>query len=236
MDAFKVTATQTASAEAGMAMVLKVVTGASGAIGATALATGATPNTAITPQATGSWVYGCLLESTTTALTAEAVNSPFEQAVTGAGLGFYQFRTISTTTASTPVTMGATGTTHGLHIVLCEILSAGTLAEDASSPAVSGFVNATSATTAAFTPPWSSLLVLMVNTNGNATVSAISVTDTSGLSLNWVQQVSEEPAGGGGYSGVWTAQLPLPVPSAALAARIAVSPFAAGIPGAAHSR
>ena len=202
-----VTATQGGAATAGMAVVLKVVTGAALAQpGAVASVLSATPSDTLTPQASGSWVYGAILEAGTAALS-ELADTTFEQSVTGNGLGYYALRSASATTGGTPATYGASGTVHGISTVLCEILAAGTLAEDASSPAVSGFVNSEEFTTAAFTPPAGSLLVLMTSANGDTGTTTMSVTDTLGLGLTWTEQAKANGSSSG-YSGVWTAQIP----------------------------
>lgn len=205
--AFTVTVTETGSGSNGLAIALKVVTGASATQpGAVASAANATPNLSITPNNNNSLVYGSILGLTGT-YTANGSTASLQN-VAGAGLEFLQCRSTSTTTAGTPQTIGYTVTSgSSISICLCEIIASGTLAEDASSPAVSGFVGSNTTTTASFSPPGGSLLVLMVATNGGGGTAAVAISDTSGLGLSWAQQVSQAGAGNG-YSGIWTAQVP----------------------------
>jgi hypothetical protein len=205
--AFTVKAQQGGNTANGIAVVLKVVTGASASQPGTT-GNAAAFNISINPLATGSWIYGALLGGAT-GLSGES-GTTFQQSVASSGLRYCQFRTTATTTASTPITVGSTTGT-ALGIAATEILHQGTLAEDASAPAVSGFVNATSFTSAAFTPPFSSLLVLMASSNGAAGTTTMAVTDTSGYGLTWVEQAKAN-GGSAGYSGVWTAQMP-PAPA-----------------------
>lgn len=213
---FTVTATQGGNRASGMAMVLKVVTGtAASQPGATTGALTGTPSIPITPAGTGSWVYGAILADSGT-WTADAA-ATFEQNVSSGGLEYIQLRSTSTTTSGTPVTLGGTSSATGLSIALCEILAAGTLAEDASSPAVSAYHSSQSVTTAAFNPPGSAVLVAMISSNGTAGTTTMAVTDSSNLGLTWVEQMKENGSSKG-YAGVWTAQLPAgPIVTAATA-------------------
>src|SRR5580692_3915480 len=130
-----------------MATTVVVVTGAAGSQpGQVAAALQATPSLGITPQATGSWVYGALLGSGSS-FTALA-GTTFEQNSALSGLSSIQFRTTGTTTASTPVTVGAQGSVHGIGVAVAEILASGTLAEDASSPAPIAYAIVKTQTTA----------------------------------------------------------------------------------------
>lgn len=215
--AFTVTATQGGSTAAGMAIMLRVVTGqAASQPGTVASATNTTPNLSVNPAATGSWVYGAILGLSSVSYAAVA-GTTLKQNVAASGLEYLAVRTTGTTTAATPVTVGATAPVNGISICLCEIEAATTLAEDASSPAGSGFVAATAITTASFTPPAGSLLVLMVSSNGGGSAATMAVSDTSGLGLSWTQQVKQNTAGDG-YSGIWTAAMPATAASAPLTA------------------
>lgn len=207
--AFTVTVQQTAVTANGIIALVKVITGASGSQpGAGNAQQSATPNLAITPNATGSWIYTALLLSGTGGVSLQGGNTAEQNTTTG-GLRGLNIRSTSTTTASTPITMGTTTGT-GLGQANVEILSSGTLAEDASSPAVSGGVVATSWTTASFTPPQPSLLVVVIASNGGTGTTTFGVSDTSGLGLTWVEQQKANGASKG-YAGVWTAQVPAPV-------------------------
>jgi hypothetical protein len=207
---FTVTATQTGSGSTanGMAIVLKVITGQAAApIGITQTATNTTPSLSTgTGVSTGSWVYGANLGDAGT-YTVNG-STTYSQNTTGAGLEYVSMRSTSTMTGGSAVTLGGTAGVNSISICLLEILAAGTLAEDASSPAPVAYSAVTTKTTAAFTPPPGSLLVLMAATNGTAShVVGLSVTDTSGLGLTWTQQVVAHNSGSG-YSGIWTAQIP----------------------------
>jgi hypothetical protein len=206
---FTVTATQGGSTAAGMALDVIVVTseGASQP-GAVNSATSATSSLAITPSATGSFVYGSLLMN---ALTVTALaGTTIKQDVGGPGLEYVSIRNTGTTSSGTPVTPGVTGNP-GISICLAEILAAGTIAEDSSSPGGSAFSAAVTATSGAFTPPGSSLLVAMVQSNGAGGVVTMALSDTSGLGLTWIEQVKQN-ATGDGYSGIWTAAVPSSAP------------------------
>jgi hypothetical protein len=225
---FTATATQGGSVAIGTALLLKVITGqAASPIGQTASATSTTPSQAITPNATGSWVYGANLGLTGTytangATTYEANNS-------GGGLEYIRMRTAATTTAATPVTVGGTAGVNSISIALLEILAGAGLAEDASSPAGAFLSNATAVSTAAFAPPAGSLLVAMVATNGGGGATTVALTDSSGLGLTWAEAVRQNGAGNG-YSGIWTA-LVLSA-AAAIPAQPVVSPSLAAIQAA----
>ena len=204
---FTVTATQAGSVAIGTALLVKVVTGqAASPIGQTASATSTTPSLSITPNGTGSWVYGANLGLSGT-YTPNG-STTYQANSSGGGLEYIPMRTTGTTTASTPVTVGGTAGVNSISIALLEILKgAGSLAEDASSPADAFLSTATAVTTAAFTPPAGALLVAMVATNGGAGTTTMGITDTSGLGLTWTERVTQHGAGNG-YSGVWTAKVP----------------------------
>ncbi len=205
--AFTVTATEGGSTANGIAIVLKVLTGAAvsqpGAINSIA---STTPSLSITPANNNSWIYGSILGLTGT-YTANGSTTSFQN-IGGAGLQFIQCRSTNMTTAGTPQTIGYTVSGgNSISMCLCEINATGVLAEDASSPPAAGFATSNTITTASFTPPAGSLLVLMAATNGGGGTTSVIISDTSGLGLNWVQQVSQANAGSG-YSGIWTAQVP----------------------------
>jgi hypothetical protein len=206
---FTVTATQLAIKANGLAVALKVLTGAAAAQpGATAGNQGTACSQAITPSGTGSWVYGAALGGNTT-LTALAASTPFIAQVTQNSLRYIQLRSTSATTSGSAVTLGASSATTGLDLALCEILAAAgqTLTEDASAPATAAISSAQFLATAAFTPPAGSLLVFMISSNGGTGTTTVGVTDTSGLGLTWVER-SKQNGGNKGYAGVWTAQVP----------------------------
>jgi hypothetical protein len=88
---------------------------------------------------------------------------------------------------------------------MAEILTAGTLAEDASAPAVAYAPGVTAVTTASFTPPAGALLVALISSSANASGLAITMSDTSGLGLTWTELVKENASSG--YAGIQVAQL-----------------------------
>ena len=213
MASMTVTATQSGTgANNGTTLTVKVITGqAASPIGATAeSATTTTPELAITPTGTGSRVYGATINGASATAFTAASNTTFTQNVTAyGGVAEGTFRLTGLTTAGTPVTVGATapsGLASGnCDIALAEILTAGTLAEDASSPAVVN-ANAETVTTASFTPPAGSLLV--ASAVSNATGSGPVALTITGGGLTWTARSVSGNASGTGYAAVWTAPIP----------------------------
>ena len=207
-----VTATQGGTGtDNGIILTVRVLTGAADTQdGATSTSsTITTPQQAITPIASGSVVYGAVTNASEAVSFTANGSTTFSQNVlyTGDGDTFGTFRSTSTTTASTPVTVGASAPTGqgagNIHFAAAEILTSGTLAEDPSSPAGKNTTTATSVSTAAFTPPPGTLLVAMVSSNGlGSGTLTMTVSDTSGLT--WVQ------AAGTTYdmASVWLAWVP----------------------------
>jgi len=209
--AFTVTATQGGATAAGMAMTIVVVTGAAASQPGTVTGVSSTtPSAPITPTATGSQVYGALIGVSSNVYHPLA-STVFESNLPMPSVGALQYialRSAATTTAGTPVTLGATSDVNSIAVALCEIEAAGTLAEDSSAPPpVGGSPSGTSVATASFTPPAGSLLVAMISANAGSGVVTMAVTDTSGLGLSWVEQ-SKQTVSDDGYAGVWTAQMP----------------------------
>ena len=207
--------------EAGMALTVKVLTGqAASPIGTTGNSgTITTPQLAITPGFTGSWVYGadCVavggVTFTPAATTTFSYNATNNNGSTTWSFGTY--RSTAATTASTPVTLGATAPTSSAGatgLAQCEIKAGTGLAEDASAPATAVTTAATSVVTGSFTPPPGSLLVAMAvshATGNTGEASTLAVSDTSGLT--WTPQaVATVTAGTGTFqiAGVWTAPVP----------------------------
>jgi hypothetical protein len=203
----------------GIALTVRVVTGqAASPAGATASSVAVTtPQLAITPSGSGSWVYGASQLDTATAAFTPAANTAFSanQYWSGDEITFGTFRSSGTTTASTPVTLGATapaGAAGATGIALLEILANGTLAEDPSTPAPAYTTTAETVSTASFTPPPGSLLVAMVSSDFTGTANqdmTMVVSDSSGLT--WTRQVTAAfTAGTGTFQGctIWTAPVP----------------------------
>ena len=118
-----VTATQTGSGtHNGMVLTVEVVTGANIMVsgpqyqsyfspGTTASASAYTPaQIAITPQGTGSWVYGAVNRTDAATSWTAMAGSTFTQNVADAtnSAAYGTFRSTGTTTAGTPITTGAT--------------------------------------------------------------------------------------------------------------------------------
>jgi hypothetical protein len=221
-----VTATRSgAGISGGMALAVKAVTGAAvtqnGAVAASETVT--VPQLAITPAGNGSWVYGALLNGdAATAYTANGATTFGQNAADStSGATYGAFRSTGTTTAATPVTLGGSAPSEGsgyIYIALAEILAAGTLAEDSSSPAALSSSSASSLTTASFSPPAGALLVAMTSSDWSGSGS---VTFTvSGGGYTWVQLSG---TGTVGLASVWVAQVPsVPPPGGLL---VSPSPF-----------
>ena len=229
MTAMTVTVT---AASGRFALAVKVLTGAAASQpGATATSVTAT-SAAITPTGTGSIIYGAYQDSNSVyPATANAATSIISDA-DGFGHEAVNFRATATTTSGTPVTVGLTphGGEASIALALCEILAAGTLTEDASSPAPtpvgsSNMAFGTSLTSASFTPPAGALLVVMASDDS----STLTITDTSGLGLTWTQQVLAAETGGSFsmWAGIWTAQIPGGGSSTGAAAALATATAAA---------
>ena len=204
---FTVTATEGGAGGVSIAASLVVVSGQSGT-GATATASALSAS--ITPNATGSLIFGSVL-ATPGAFTGVS-GTTIIQDQTDTGLEYGSVRSTSTTTGGTPETVGVTssgGT--GITTSLLEITTSGTLSISPSTPPGSG-LGGTSVTSPAIAPPAGSMLVLMVQSNGTAGVATVAVTDTSGLGLHWTESVKDNGSGLG-YTGVWTAVIPNNVPS-----------------------
>jgi hypothetical protein len=219
--ALTVTATETGSGGTanGIALTVKAITGqAASPIGTAVNSTSVSPGElSITPSGTGSWVYGAVINAgADTAFTAAATTTLDTNVADTTNFGAYStFRTTSTTTSGTPVTVGTSAPNTGsgnLVIALLEILKGTGLAEDASSPASVTTIAASTVTTASFTPPGGSLLVAVVacNASYNGTNSmTMAVSDTSGLT--WTRRSAGIPTVGSATyqpSTVWTAPVP----------------------------
>jgi hypothetical protein len=212
MSDFTVTAT-TDGTGGRMALAVTVLTGAAetqpGSTG-----TDSAASLSITPAASGSIVYGAAMDVAGNWPATPVGSATFIANSVDSTREFALFRSADVTVADTPVTLGMDigGSTVPV-IALCEILASGTLAEDASSPApVPGNVNndsffGTSRSTEAFDPPPGSLLVVMA-ASSDTNSSGISVSDTSGLGLTWIQQAHLGGMSNPSKAAVYTAQMP----------------------------
>src|SRR5258707_8641619 len=209
--ALTVTATQTNGAN-GMALRIFVLTQAA------AVQNGATSNTqfgatqthtqSITTTQTGSRVYGAgsyfLSGAVISAAAATTVVDDVDDAVNTDTYVTFKATSLTGTPGATTLGFTSTSTAQGGPFAQAEILTAGTLTEDASGPAVASTTAAQTVVTASFTPPPGSLLVALTTSNGGAGVTTMAV---SGGGLTWSELVKNNPSGGD-YAGVWIAQIP----------------------------
>lgn len=215
---FTVTVTYTGSQASapGLTFDTRVYTGAQeggGASGATGVTSGTPITVSITPTGTNSLIAFSAgdYSSNTASMSAASNNTLYEAWVSGqngnAGVVFGHYS--SSVTAGTAVSVGITGTTGDEHGVAAYELMSGsgaTPALDASSPAQVNSQTGTSGTTAAFSPPPGSVIILLIDigaTNSAGTVSC-SVSDTSGLGLVWTQRATESHSGSTGIDGFQT--------------------------------
>jgi hypothetical protein len=206
-----VTATQGgAGAANGMLVRVLVLTSAAAAAsqtGATATST-AGNNASIVTTATGSRVYGAMANGGTS-YTAEPLCTLIDNFLDTGGSGerWGAFRTTSATGTPGSTLVGSSASGSFPDIAAAEILPAGTIAEDASAPAVATTGTAIFLTTASFTPPAGSLVVVMVACDGTGSaLVTMAVTDTGG-GLTWIPQAQAASASTT-YAGVWIAQVP----------------------------
>jgi hypothetical protein len=205
--AMQVTATQGGATANGILLRVKVLTGFaasplgnSGTYGATTGPAAA----AVTTTAAGSMVYGALTCCPTTTLTAQAGTTLLDSHLDSVNTNWYSTcQTTAPTGTPGAITVGATTPTASCaySAAVQEILSAGTLQDDPSAPAVAVTDTATTVTSAAFDPPDGALLLALVSsdaTNGSITMSV------SGGGVAWTELV-KGVSSNGNYSGVWAA-------------------------------
>ena len=200
--AFTVTATESgASASHGVALLVRVLTNATEAGGATSGSTGGgvTSQGSLTPNFSSSYVAFSVSGDNVTAMPAAATSNTYDftngnpSSVWATAQGHYT----GTVTAATPLTYGAGSAGAQDHANWCayEIpASGGTITLDGSSPAgvlsAAGLASGTAATTASFTPPVGAVLVAEVCAGGTGTGAGItmSITDTAGLGMVWTRR------------------------------------------------
>src|SRR5579864_1728600 len=211
--AITVTATQGGSTAAGMALRVFVLTQAA------ATQNGATTNNlflgvtsftqSITTTQTGSRVYGASAPTPSGTMTAAALTTLVDSVADSTNNEQYvTFKATSLTGTPGATTLGFTAATASSGpFAMLEILTAGTLTEDGSGPAVVSTMTLMAVTTASFTPPAGSLLVALVASDGGTGTTTMALSDTSGLGLTWVEK-SKNNQVAGDYAGVWIAQLP----------------------------
>lgn len=229
MTTLTVTATQGGlGASQGMALRVFVLTGAkpvasqTGGVNSTNFATTTTNFTAsITTTQTGSRVYGAIShspQSTDSGAAATTIVDNINDSVNGEEYVTYKATSVTGTPGATTLGITLSGTAAGGPLAMAEILTSGTLAEDASGPAVVSVLGSGSTltvTTASFNPPAGSLLVALVPSNGGASQVTMTVTDNLGTHLNWHEQVKTNVAGND-YAGVWIADVPGAAPAGLL--------------------
>lgn len=166
---------------------------------------------AITPNATGSRVVGAMTNGIATSFTANAATTlKVNFTDTAGGNELAAMMSSATTTASTPVTIGASAPTGGTggQISLAEIqASGGTLTEDtANEPAAVTSTSALNLTTASFTPNPGDLLVLLVTTaGGNSGSTTLAITNTGSLTFT---TLATSAVSFYGCTAVYAAQMP----------------------------
>jgi hypothetical protein len=214
--ALTVTATEGANSVNGVLLRVKVLTSAAAAAAQTgASKTGNAASTpfysqSITTTVAGSIVYGAMADGNDDVpFVADANTTLFDNfADATQGCQYSSFRATAATGTPGATSLGASfpasSTDHGVWAG-AEILAAGTIAEDGSSPAVAETTSAKNITTASFTPPSGALLVAMVS-HCSSGVSSITITN-SGTALTWHQLAYLSVAAGTGV-GVWVADAP----------------------------
>jgi hypothetical protein len=201
----KVTAAGGGGATSGILLRVRVLDNAGLAVplntGTQAASASQAADVTFTPEATGSLAYSAVSAGGATP-AAGAGNTAIDSV---ADHGTYV--STATLTANTPFTAGSSSTPAAGGAAALEVLKyGGTITADASSPAVVNATGATTATTAAFTPPTGANLILaLVSANGGTGVVSMTVTDSHGLT--WTQAAAENAAGNG-YAGIWYAYTP----------------------------
>ena len=215
MTSYTVTGSTTNNTFGGELLQVEVLTGATLA-GTPATATSTTAyNVSISTTQDGCYVIGGICnDSDGGAFTASAgctIISQFSN--TSTTTSYAAYRTTNATSGTPGATTVGSSTTFDTNygVVALEVIPNGTIAFDASSPAVATSLTATTLTTASFTPPGNSLLVAVMTITGNlsAAVCVGTVSSTPALS-NWTERVKLSSTVGGtnSYIGVWTATVP----------------------------
>jgi len=219
-----VTATQGTSSATGMLMRIRVLTGAAAAAaqtgGSVAAGGGATSSVNITTTVAGSLVYGALGNqgSCATGEPSTTIVDNFDDTVAGQWYGSYRTTAVTGTPGVTLV--GSTVSNGFGSIAAQEILASGTIAEDASAPAVVSSNSLTALTSASFTPPPGSLIAVMIQCDGTASgFETCTVTDTGG-GLTWAQKANTSAISGCLYAGVWIADVPASAAASAQSALV----------------
>ena len=193
-------------------------------------ATVTTPQIAVTPHATGSMVYGAAVTGASgtafSSLNANSTSLYGSQLVSGEYFGV--FKSSALTASTSPATYGwgaPTEPSGDYYAAVAEILAAGgTLAEDASTPAVASAAGAKSATTASFTPPAGAVLVAVVLANWTFSGAVSIAVADSASAYTWTQLTG---TGTTDLASVWAGipnSVPLPAAAQVTAAPHPLSP------------
>jgi hypothetical protein len=196
--AITVTATQGTDTFNGIALAVRVYTGAVEAGGASNtfhVSPGTGPAAvSLTPNATSSLPVFCTSLDTNTAVTAATNNAYDNNSSTPFGVSVGDGHYTGTVTSGTPVTVGSSAPTASDHYncAAYEIRPSGgsTPALDGSGPAWATTSTAITVTTASFTPPPGSVLVALIESfaSGTGSGQTMTVSDTSGLA--WTQRAA----------------------------------------------
>lgn len=210
-----VTAAETSNAFQGCLLKVYVITGqTTGPIGnISALEDPASGPlaAALTTTHPGSLVYGALETNrgqvSFTTQSGTTITAEFDDH--GNGATYAVCRTTNPVTTPGSVTVGANETCTGT-VALLEILPGSGLVEDLSTPPVVSTATLTTLDTADFSPPPGSMLLALFCGEGDGSQPA-GVTVSDSLGLAWTRQVFTS-TGPNGFSGAWTAVLPVAPP------------------------
>jgi hypothetical protein len=206
----QVTATQGGFTANGILLRVKVLTGAAGSpVGGTGSFASFTTGPAqctVTTTAAGSMVYGGLMgfPAASTSLTAHAGTTLLDShhdTVNDNWYGTFQTTSVTGTPGATVVGSDTPSASGGYSCGAVEILSAGTIQDDPSAPAVANTDSATTVTSDAFTPPDGSLLLALVGSDGGNGLTTMTV---AGGGVVWTE-LAKGQSTDGGYGGVWAA-------------------------------
>jgi hypothetical protein len=203
----------------GLQIKAKVLTGAieAGGNSGTAAVTSATVTCSLTPAASNSylaWAATKIGQVTLTAATSNTIDDQYENSGgNGTFADGHYSGTVTGGTAATCGCSGGSGSTGGT-VVAYEIKPSGgsTPALDASTPAVADTNAGYTLTTASFSPPYGSVIVLCISTSCNNTTAdptTLAISDTSGLGLTWTVRAVVPPATGSSCA-CWIATATLP--------------------------
>ncbi len=208
MAAITVTAAESGTTFPGVLLQVKVLTqatvAASPATAVQSSSVAAAHQASITTTAAGSLVYCAAVSSGVSSYVANGNTTLFTDHSDGPN----SLETASgrqTTATGTPgaITIGFSSPVTPGGVACAEILAAGTITEDASSPAAA-YGTGTTVTTASFNPPQGCVLVAMTAADAS-TATVVTVSDSSGLV--WTAQAVAQTTGAL-YAAVWTAVIP----------------------------